>query len=304
MSDRTLKQLVGALVIAVVLWGVTTLVAGSGGGSIGPTGDIVGFFDGMNAPAIDVVRMTGPAGEVELRRTDARWRANGFDASQSTIDRFFEALAEAEIGDLAATNPANHERMGVSQDSAVTFEVEMGGETRALLIGDQGPRFRTVYGRLPGEDEVYLIEGDVRVHARRELDDWRDTEIVSVDTAQVARVEIERDGEAYTLVRGDSVWTLEDGEEIDQIQARNVLIELASMIAAGFLTEADSLYAMPQAGSNVAYSEAGEVLAEVTIGSGDGERWARATVDSITYRLSSFRVGRIAPTREALETGS
>ena len=171
-------------------------------------------------------------------------------------------------------------------------------------MGKQGPRFGTAYGRLPGEDAVYVIEGDLRVHVRRRLDDWRDKEIVAIDSSRVSRIEVERDGDAYTLVRGDSAWSFEDGGEVDAFQVRNVLIELSSMIASGFLTEEDSLFALPQGGSNIAYSTDGDVLAEVTIGSGEGERWARTVGVDIVYRLSTFRVGRIAPTRDAVEPGS
>ena len=303
MSEHTLKRLVGALAIAVLLWVVTSLLA-EGGGSMGASGDIAGFFEGMDESSIDVLRLNASDGAIELRREDAAWTANGFRADEAAVDRLLGLLPDVEIGDLAATNPANHDRMGVSRDSAATFEVDMGAETRTLLVGKQGPRFGTAYGRLPGEDGVYLIEGDLRVHVTRGLDDWRDKEIVAVDSSRVGRIEVERDGDAYALVRGDSAWTFEGGGEADAIQVRNILMELSSLTAAGFLTEEDSLFALPQGGSNVAYSTEGDVLAGVTIGSGEGERWVRTTGGDIVYRLSTFRVGRVAPTREAVEPGS
>lgn len=302
MSDRTLKLLVGALAVAVALWAVASLISG-GGGAIGATGEAARFFEGVDSSSIESLRMDGPTGAVELTRAAGGWRVNGWEAGPSTVDRFLTALAEAEIGDLAATNPANHARMGVSADSAVTLELRTDGGSRTLLVGDQGPRFGTAYGRLPDRDEVYVIEGDIRGHVRRGVDEWRDTEILAVDTASVARVEIERDGDAYALVRGDSVWTFEGGDPVDPLQARNVLTELASMIAAGFLTEGDSIYRLPQGGSSIAYAADGSVLAEVTVGTGDGERWVRAAGDSVVYRLSTFRVGRLVPTRETLAPG-
>ena len=115
-------------------------------------------------------------------------------------------------------------------------------------VGKTGPRFGTAYGRLPDEDEVYLIEGDLRVHVARRLDDWRNKEVVAIDTSRAVRLEVERDGEEYALVRGDSVWTFEDGGEADALQVRNILSEFSSMIASGFVPETDSLYALPQGG--------------------------------------------------------
>jgi hypothetical protein len=229
---------------------------------------------------------------------------NGLAANAGAIGRLFADLATTEVGDLAATNPANHARMGVSADSASVFEIGVGADTRSILVGKQGPRIGTAYGRLPDRDEVYLIEGDLRAHVRRTRDDWRKTEILAIDSSRVARIEVERDGEAYTVVRGDSLWTFEGGAPVDALQMRNVLIELASMIASGFVAEDDSLFALPQGGANTAYASDGTVLAEVTIGSGEGERWARTAGDNVVYRLSSFRVGRIAPPRATMDPGS
>ena len=302
MSDRGLKRLVGALVVVVAIWLVTSLLSG-GDGSIRATGDIAGLFDDVSRESITGVRVSGPSGEMELRRANGAWRANGFEADTSAISRLLSTATATRVGDLAATNPANHERMGVSADSAVVFELEVDGVTRTLLVGKQGPRFATAYGRLPDDDQVYLLEGDLRVQLRRPLTDWRNKDIVTVDSSLVARIEIERDGDAYTLVRGDSTWTLEDGGEADPTQVRNVLSELTTVLAAGFLTEGDSLYALPPGGSNVAYSAAGDVLSEVTIGTGEGERWARAAGDSVVYRLSTFRVGRLAPTLDEIRSG-
>jgi hypothetical protein len=303
MSERTLKQLVGALVVAVAVWLVVSLVSG-GGGSIGASGEAAEFFEGIAVSSVDAARFTSVAGSTELRRLDGRWTANGFPADSGTVARFLEALADMRLGDLAATNPSNHARMGVSDDSATTFEIDLAGATRALLVGKQGPRFGTGYGRFPGEDQVFVIEGDLRAHAQRRLDDWRDKEVVSVDTSLVVRIEVERDGTDYALVRGDSLWLLEDGGQADQAQVRNILAELSSMQSSGFLIETDSLYALPQDGATRAYADSGEVLAEITIGSGEGERWARRAGSEIVHRVSTFRIGRIAPTREAIGPGS
>ena len=303
MSERTLKQLVGALVLVAGVWLIATFLGG-GSGSIAASGEILDFFPGDDTESVETIRMDGPRGRMELTREGQRWVANGFESDTSAVRDLLDALGGTRIGDLAATNPANHDRMGVSADSAVALEIVVDGDTRTLLVGDQGSRFGTSYGRVPDQDEVYLLEGDIRIQLQRPVDDWRNKDIAVVDTALVARLEIERDGEAYTLVRADSAWTFEDGSEADANQARNVLTELTTVLAAGFLSEGDSLFAMARGGANVAYDADGNVLSSITVGSGDGERWARAEGDSITYRLSTFRVGRLVPTLESMRGGS
>ena len=304
MSERTLKRLVGALAVVVALWVVTTLVAG-GGGTAGPSGGMATIFDGISESSIEAVRLSGTDQPVELRREGEAWTVNGYAPDSATVARFIDLIVDLEVGDLAATNPANHDRMGVSQDSAESMEIDVeGGDTRRVLIGKQGPRFATVYGRLPDEDEVYVLRGDLRIHAIRRLDDWRNKRMVAIDTSLVRRIEVERDGEAYTVVRADSTWTLEDGGEAAPTPVRNMLMELANLRASAILEDGDSIAALEQGGSTMAYSESGEVLAEVRIGSGEADRWGRVPSDSVIYRLPSFRVDRITPERSAVDPES
>ena len=58
-----------------------------------------------------------------------------------------------------------------------------------------------------------------------------------------------------------------------------VLSELANLLAVGFLEEGDSLAVMDQGAITTAYDQSGNVLAIVTIGTGDSDRWARSAGD-------------------------
>jgi Domain of unknown function (DUF4340) len=301
MSERTLKQLVGALVVVVVLWGVTALLSGGSGGAREAAGGLASFFEEMRPETVTSVNFSGPAGEIALTRDGDRWLVNGMRTDSGTVSRFWAAVASFSIGDLAAANPANHDRMGVSKDSAWTFTVEMGSGSRTLLIGGQGPRFATSYVRLPDADEVYVLEGDLRVHVRRQLNEWRDKHMVRVDTSAVSRVEVLRDGDRYALVRGDSIWTVEGGGEADAASVRNLLSELADLQASGFLADGDSLAVLPEGGSIQAFDSGGAVLAEIRLGSGEGDRWARTAGDDVLYKLPSWRIDRVAPEPEKLE---
>jgi hypothetical protein len=64
--------------------------------------------------------------------------------------------------------------------------------------------------------------------------------------------------------------------------------------------DGDSLAAHPRAGATVAYSASGDVLAEVSIGTGTGDHWAMAAGDSVRYRIASFRANLIVPTLESV----
>jgi hypothetical protein len=300
MSDRTLKQLVGALAVVVVLWLVASLVSRGGGSIDAPTG-LGTTLEGVDASSVTAVRFLRPTDTIELRPEGGSWRVNGWQADSGSVARFFAAVDETSVGDLMATNPSNHERMGVSGDSVRTLEIDIGGSTRTLLIGNGGPRPQSAYARLPDTDEVYLLEGSLRSHLSRRLDDWRNRRLLAIDTSQVNRITVDREDQTFTVVRGDSAWAFDDGGEVVATQVQGILGELAgSLVASGIVHDDDPLAAEPAEGSTVAYSAAGAVLAEVTISGGGGDHWAMAAGDSVRYRIASFRADLIVPRPESM----
>ena len=302
MSERTLKQLVGALAVLVAVGLVSSLFR-SGAGTISATGEIARFFDGVDGASLQALRVEHGEGGFELLRAGEGWTVNGYPADAEGVDRLLAVLGDVTVGDLVAANPDNHDRMGVSSDSAYVATFTTAAGSRTLLVGKNGRRFGTAYGRLPDEDEVYLLDGDLRAQLGRDADGWRNRTLVGVDTASVARIVVDRVDGGYTLARADSVWTFEDGAEAVGTAVDGILAELARMVAAGFLEEGDSIAALERAATTTAYDAAGNAVAEVSFGAGEGDRWARTTTDEYVYRVSSFRVDRVAPPRGAVRPG-
>jgi hypothetical protein len=295
MSERALQQLVGALAIASGVWFVASVLSG-GSGSIGASAKISGFFDEIDDQSVSSLTMEIGTATVELSHEAGTWTVNGFRADPATIARLTATFPNLEIGDLTASNPDNHERMGVSGEHAVTVTFGFGGEQRTLIVGDNGRSFGTSFVRLPGADEVYLLRGDLGANARRDESSWRDRTMATNDSASIHRIVVERTEGAYTLVRGDSAWTI-DGSTVAAVRTiTGVLGELSNLVATGFLAETDSIARLGSASVTRAFGENGQMLAEITVGSGEADRWARTSSDDYLYRISSFRAGRIAPT--------
>jgi hypothetical protein len=303
MSERTLKTLLVVLSAVLVLWLGVSVFSG-GGGSAGTPENVATLFDGLTREVVSEVRIATPGdGEaIELQREEGSWTANGFATDSGTVARFWDALGEARMGDRMASNPSNHPRMGVSADSAIRLEILSGNDSRVLLVGKNGPRYGTAFARLPEEDQVHLLEGNLRSQLTRTLDDWRDKRIIALDTVGIGRVEVERDGEAYALERGDSLWSLSTGEEADPTVINGILAELASLVATGFYSPSDSL--SEPGGTLRALGITGDTLLQMELGSGEGDRWVRVLGDPILYRLPSWRVTRVAPDRDRVRPGS
>lgn len=301
MSEQALKRLVGALAVAIGIW-LITMVFSEGSGSIAASGEIASVFDEVDGPSLTSVEIDGRQGLVRLVRGDDGWTVNGYRADQSGVTTFLSAVTATTVGELIATNPSNHERMGVDEESAVrvTFTTEDGDRT--VLIGDSGRRFQTEYVRTPGADEVHLLEGRLGSEVRKDETAWRDRTMATIDSTAVERIVVTGDP-TYTLTRADSTWTLEDGSAVEASAVNGILAELSSLVATGFFVESDSIAQLPAAYTAQALDAAGSVLAEVTIGSGDADRWGRVATDDYLYRVSAFRAARLAPEPSMLVGG-
>ena len=166
MSDKTLRASLYFLGGVTVLYLLVTLLKGGDGG--GPTEDsgLAGVLGELDGEWLTRVELAGPEETIDLSKDGGVWTVNGFEADSAAIARFLRAVDEVEVGSVAATNPANHERMGVTAESAWTMTVD---GTTTVLLGNSGNRYRTFYARLPEADEVSLVEGDLRSAATRPL---------------------------------------------------------------------------------------------------------------------------------------
>jgi hypothetical protein len=303
MSERALKALFGTVVGLCLLWLVISFLPGGNRGPGGPSGALAEFFDGISPENVSAIRFLDPGngGQVELSREGGQWYVNGFRTDSANLARFWEAMDGAKVGDLVASNPENHSRMGVAADSALTLEVETPVGFRSLLVGNPGARYGTAFIRLPSENDVHLLEGNVRPQVTRSLDDWRNKRVSTVDTAGVSRIEVERKEGGFILERSDSLWILEDGTQATAATVRGILGEMARLDASGFYEPDDSL--TTTGGSVRALDEEGNLRLILEMGSGEGDRWVRVAGDSITYRVASWRAGRLLPGLDQVKEG-
>jgi hypothetical protein len=293
-----LLAVAGAL---VAIWAAVTLISRRPAPEPPFASEWSALFDGLTNAVVTSIVMEDSASVRVLRSQDggSRWTVDDFETDPAVVTRFWSAMGNAHVSEMVASNPENHERMGVAEGSTttVTFETPSGPTT--LLIGVAGPAPGTTFVRRPGEDAVYLLEGGLRTHFVRQQADWREKRMLEVDTAAVHTVEIERPGEAYTIVRADTSWTV-DGAPARTFNVISIMEELATFRGTDFLVPGDSLYEMPQAITVTALDAAGDTMTVVNLGEGARDRRGTVRGDSIVYRVPQFRIDRIAPPRANL----
>ncbi len=297
MSEKALKNAIYFLAVVTALYLLTTLLGRGGGGADVDDSALAEALEVDRTQASAVV-IEGPDMAIRLERSDGGWTVNGFPADSTAVDRFWRGVEGTRVASVAATNPDNHERLGITEDSAwtVTFD-----DDATVLLGKSGSQFGTSYARLPGEDVVHLVRGDLRSAATRSLVDWRNKRVLAVDTASVARVEVTRDGSTRVFERGDSTWTAA-GEDVDQTTIRNLLQELAAFQATGFAPDSVTIGDPPDR-SVVAFDASGNQVGTLFLDEGEGNLRASSSQSPYVFEVPSWRADRIAPAAEDPDTG-
>lgn len=302
MSTRTLIRLVFAAALLVLAW------VGIGLFSAQERDELVVPEDWSRVLAVlqeggegvRFVRMEGADGPRMLERSgDGSWTVNGFLADSAVVDRFWTTATEIEVGDVVATNPSNHERMGVAGDSAITTTVASEAGEVALVIGSRGPGVGSNYVRIPTGDDVRTLSGGLGAFFARSEWEWRDKRMTVVDTGAVATIDVDTPDYDYTLARQDTVWTL-GSDTVQTPTVTGLLEELANMVAAGAMEPNDPLALAPVAITVTATNTDGDTLGVARLGEGTGDRAGRTPGNETIYRIPNFRAERLAPPPDLL----
>lgn len=307
MSSRTLGYLLALLVVLAGLYGILTLVGRADSqGPSGPVYETLAELEGADVTRIDI---RGPAGDsVVLEKTASGWTVNEFGADSAAVQRLLNATGAAQAGDRVSKNPANHPRLGVSADSAwqLTATGSQGSESR-LLLGKPGPSFNSVYVRLPGQDDVFLVTGDLRAAAARPLNEWRDKVIARLDTAEIDLLHVSRNGAGYSIRRADSAWAIVDADSpVDGAAMSDMLGELADLRATGFFdrdpdtSEGEGEGDEPEQRRLVALATAVDTLLVLEAVERGGDYQIQALGGAVLYELPSWRLDRLIPRLDRL----
>lgn len=292
MSRRTLRTSLYFLGAVTALYLAVTL--SRGGAEQIPESGLAAALAAIDGQQLTRVEFTSPRGYIRLVKEGDAWTANGYPADTSAIHRLLRAIDSARVQEVAATNPANHESMGMSVDSARELVTDAG---MTILFGKHAGRSRTGYARLPGSDTVHVVHGDLRYTVGRNLFDFRNKVMLRVDTSAVATLRTTRDGTTTVYERSGSTWTV-GGEEADpgtvRSEIRNILRSLDDLRATGFQPEDVEMPDGPER-SLVALDADGNELASVVMVEGKGRWVTTSPATPYVFHVPSFRADWLAP---------
>jgi len=290
------KTLLASLLVLAVLTAVYVLVATVGSAEEElPDSGMAAALAKLDSESTERIELATPEDTFLLQKDGEDWSVNEYEADPGVVSRLLRAFDSAQVTGVASTNPVNHDEMRITDERA-RFVVVNGEVT--VVWGKHAPYTRTGYARLPGSDTVYFVHGDLRFMVGRNLFEWRNKVMLSVDTAEIQSVAVTADGETTIYERdGEGGW-LVDGEPADisvrRNTIRNMFQELADVRASGFEPYDDE---RPETPDRVvrAVDARGKELAHLLLHHRNYNILVMSPVLPYDFQIPNFRYDRIAP---------
>ncbi len=243
MNSRQLVVVLG-LLVAIAVAGLVVRVVTSE-----PEEVVLSGLLPLSQDVVDRVRIStaqnGLAATLERRGEGAPWTVQNQPAFQPKLEAFWQAVSDIEnIAQLIAMNPGNHERMGVSDDTATVVSFFRDDfEQEKLLIGAWSPQVGLCYVRRSGNDEVYGVPCPSPITAMDIFDPrpdgWLDPVILNIPRSEIETLTFEYPDARFDLTFTGADWVVKDdtGEApADLALVDSVLRVVELLFAEGFAT--------------------------------------------------------------------
>jgi hypothetical protein len=198
----------------------------------------------LSSPA-EVVEMQiqRAGGALSLRRTEGGWDAREgervWPASNERAEALAGLLAGLRQGRLVSRDPARRGELGLEPGSLLVLRSAAGRPELRLRVGARAPSGQEDYMGLEGQEDVYLVRGNLSVLLAQDRAYWLNLYVFpdEVRGETIARITVRGQvpiaGEppirgGYTLARAAKGWTL-DGGPADALAAQAMAEALARL---------------------------------------------------------------------------
>ncbi len=172
------------------------------------------FLDGIGKEAVTALEIRDENTTLRLEKQDNGWIVKAdhdYPADSGKIDKLVAKLVGLASNRLVARTPASHVRLKVADEVFNRKLTVTAGEQSQTLFFGSSPSYKTLHVRLAGEEEVYLVKDLSVWELQTTKESWWTTRYLDVNTADLARLELENRAGKLVLERdkdAESPWRL------------------------------------------------------------------------------------------------
>jgi hypothetical protein len=238
MKNKSILALLGVLVVLIVAY---LLINSARNVTTRPRP-----FCEVDTSKVDEIQIISPEGEVVLKRSGSSWRLSSpldYPAEGNYVTNVLSKIKDMTIENLVTTDTSEDTLYGFDS-TAIEVSLFGGGNKLAhIIVGKAADNYRHTYCRRQGEDAIYRIKGAYISQFKRKTKDWRDKSILELDRDSINRIDYQYPKESFSLVKADTVWTIESDRTTEPAEDRfvNQTISLVSRFRTFDFVDGDSV---------------------------------------------------------------
>jgi len=225
---RSTWILIGILAILIIAVMLVLRQPGERSASVDEGAMLVSY----DSAAIDRMDIVTNGARISLEKQGSGWMITApirAIADNKSVQNAIGTGKSLRISSLVSSNPQKQGMFQVDSAGTLVRVFEKGAERAAFRIGKPGATYTDTYIRREGSNDVCLTNAMVGSAFNRQVRDWRDKAILSLQPETIRSVRFHYGGDTtFTLSLQDSMWRV-DGQPASEYVVRGFLASLASL---------------------------------------------------------------------------
>lgn len=161
-----------------------------------------------------------------------------YPADEIAVNTILSSASKLKILSLISTNPAKQSVFQVDSATGTILNFhDKRGKNISFIIGKMGPTYMDAYIKPIDLDEVYLSEGIQPWIVSKELNDWRDKNILNLEKDSIKEITFEFAKDIYTIRKLDEKWYI-DNDTIEKGKLETLLNQISNLRTENFVDSA------------------------------------------------------------------
>lgn len=166
----------------------------------------------FESDSLDKIEITDAGKVTTLIKSDKRWKIDGtkdFYANGTAMQALIDSLKSAKSGRFELVSRNKSKKDGFGLDGSLKAKLWSGNDpVGEFEIGKPGPDYQSSYVSLPGQEQTYLVSGNLSSIFSRE--DWRDRQLFTADKSSIKKLRFHRAGKEYAIILDGDKWKSAD----------------------------------------------------------------------------------------------
>ncbi len=201
-------------------------------------------FAGLDKDEITAISMISKNQSLELKKQGETWtiEPEGHKADMSQVNRLLSESVNLSIVDLISSRE-DYSRYELSDEKGLSVSISTAeGPARKFKLGKSSSTAIYTYIRLPQQQGIYSVQGNLKNVFSLTVDKWRDKQVLDFDSLSAGALEVSQRGESITFIKTTVTETpgwSRDGEVIENSSEMDNNMKTLSMLKTTGYLEGD-----------------------------------------------------------------